>query len=613
MIDRFFIGPTEQSSYKSIDQFSYAKLAPNRDTQVCILAQSFSCFTAFLDEHEFWLVMREGPIVAPYPRAYTTDKSELPSQTMFRSEDHARMDSLPNAANTLQSARQRFQFINKTASSASLSHSEGSERIKLFSTAQRTSRKSLKERDGHVVQFQTASGSRYLLSSSYDSSKKSKRRSKSLGIAQFQAVPVTLPSATVNRIQLTAHFFASYYPVCMPGQTKVIDRLRQWMEPTRGALAFAAADSMILLHAAQTVGCEVLRKEGMLRYHRALQLLSDKLQSTDSACDDTVLGAVDIMGVVETRLLKSSNEDFEITKRAHTRGLYALILARGPSIVRSNVGKNILLQHLHEFLMVSLLSRKASVFGTSDWQAAFQSIGYTCRIHQLTALGCCIPQAFEKADTLINNKASTSVQYMELLTELGRLEDCLSNWLLNRYRELECRKTYWTTTASQSPLFHDQPVALQECYAFPDVVEHCSFMDALAHINCWALTLMLRRTILNVVTAQEAADLSSATSGRSIHNVRASCNEVADLICQSTCDFHRLPKHQSMIAKQGILAFLMVAILPWYSYAQDEEKIRWCYILLKAFQDEHTDLDLPETVQHTWTTRLYIGWVNMAF
>lgn len=445
------------------------------------------------------------------------------------------------------------------------------------------------------------------------SSGKRRAKTKPSSFAQLLAMPVATPDAAVNRNQLTAHFFDMYYPATLPSRITIVDKLRQWMEPKRGAVALAAADSMILLHAAQSTGDASLRKDGMHRYHMALQLLRDELRNPESARDDSVLGAVEIMGVVETRLLKSLEEDGDSMSRAHTRGLYALLHARGPLTLQSSVGKNILLQHLHEPLMVSLVARRASVFGEPDWQKAFEDTGDgdKGKMYRLTALGCCVPQAFEKADTTINNDAATSIEYMDLLTELIKLEDRFLIWLLDRYRKSPSGEPYQTTTTSFSTSFHNLPSGLKERYPFPLVVEYDSFMDLLAHLNYWGLLLMLRRTILVVLTALETADQSAASLERSSH-VRVKCSEVADLFCQSTSYIYGLPKNQRMVARQGMVAFL-IAIIPWYKYNQDQERLDWCKILLRTFQEEDKDLDLVEPIQHTWTTKLYVGWVNMAF
>lgn len=426
-------------------------------------------------------------------------------------------------------------------------------------------------------------------------------------------MPPATPDAAANRNQLTAHFFDMYYPATLPSRSTIIEKLRQWMEPKHGAVALAAADSMVLLHAAQSTGYVSLRKDGMQRYHVALQLLRDELQNPGSACDDNVLGAVEIMGVVETRLLNRLEDDGDSMSRAHTRGLYALVHARGPSTLQSSVGKNILLQHLHGPLMVSLVDRRASVFGNLDWQNAFQDTGGDDKgkMYQLTALGCRVPQAFERADRTLNNDAATSIEYMELLTELITLEDLFLVWLLDRYRNLSSGEPYRTTATSLSSLFHNLPAKLKERYPFPVIVEYDCFMDLLAHLNYWGLLLMLRRTVLDVLIGLQSAHPISASLERSSH-VRVKCSEVADLFCQSICYIYGLPKHQRMVARQGMVAFL-IAIIPWYKCDQDEEKVDWCRILLQTFQDEDKDLDLVEPIQHTWTTKLYVGWVNMAF
>ena len=255
----------------------------------------------------------------------------------------------PGSDTMIMPHRPRLLFVNKTARSTFLSHSEGSERIELLSTAQRNTRRSPETSNGATT------------------------TSRPARVARSQMMPATVTFAAINRVQLSAHFFDSYYPVCMPERAKVVNKLRQWMEPKRGVLALTAADSMILLHAAQTTGSLTVRKDGMLRYSKALQLLHGKLQNPKTAHDDDVLGTVEIMGVVETRLLKSW--DCAVTGRVHTHGFQALILARGPLTLESNTGKDILLQHLHEPLMVSLLARKTSIFGSPDWQAAFQRSG----------------------------------------------------------------------------------------------------------------------------------------------------------------------------------------------------------------------------------------------
>lgn len=231
--------------------------------------------------------------------------------------------------------RPRLLFINKTQGSASLSHSEGSERKQVFSTAQRTSRKSSKKKGCKAVPNGT--GLKSHLGPNKDDSK-----TELSCPAQLQPIPATTLDATVNRNQLTAHCFDAYYPAALPSRAAIVDKLRQWMEPKSGAVALAAADSMILLHAAQSIGAGGLRRDGMRRYHMALQLLRDELQNPQSARDDSVLGAVEIMGVVETRLLENFEEDGDTMSRAHTRGLYALLHGRGPLILQSSIGKDIL-------------------------------------------------------------------------------------------------------------------------------------------------------------------------------------------------------------------------------------------------------------------------------
>lgn len=525
------------------------------------------------------------------------------------------MDSGSDAAAIVQPNQQVFLFVNKTAGSTSLSHSEGSERKKILSAARFTTRKPLKEDGVRVVRPRTTPLSAQLLLPKVDNSQAYRRRKKQSGMAHFQVVPATPRSDVVNRIQLTAHFLESYYPAGMPGRTRVVEQLRQWIEPKRGAIAFAAADCIILLHAAHGTGDEILRKQGMLKYSKVLRLLRDKLPDPETVRSDCVLGAVESMGVVEARLLESLDGDMEETKRAHSSGLYALILARGPSVLQSNMGRSILLQHLHEFLMVSLLSRKASVFGNVEWQTAFESIEHDDigTIRQLTALGCCIPQLLEQADAIIYDNASTDVQYTDLLAELIVLENRFSRWLQDRYRRFPGSKPYSTTAPSLPILFYCQSTVLQDCYPFPVVVEHHSFMDAMAHLNYWGLLLIVRRTILDVLISHEATDSSSAFLEGSSRGGHARCNEVANLFCESIDYIYKLCKHQSMIGKQGIVAFLMAFVLPWYSYDQNEEKVEWCSRLLQFFQNEHTSLDLVETIQQTWTTKLYIGWINMAF
>lgn len=498
-------------------------------------------------------------------------------------------------------------FVNKTPTSTSLSHSDGAERLQVFSTAQRTSRKSSKKscEEKGVTNETTCS--------SCLGSERRRAKIKTSCIAQLQAIPATTPDVAMNRNQLTAHFFDMYYPATLPSRTTIVDKLRQWMQPEHGAVALAAADSMILLHAAQSTGDANSRKNGMRRYSMALQLLRDELQNPESAHNDSVLGAVEIMGVVETRLLKSLEDNRDSISRAHTRGLYALVHARGPVTLQSSVGKDILLQHLHGPLMVSLIARRASIFGNPDWQKAFQDTGDDDRgkMYQLTALGCCVPEAFEKVDVTINNAAATSIDYMNVLTKLIKLEDRFLVWLLDRYRRLSSGEPYRICTASLSTPSYNLPAELMESYPFPVVVEYDSFMDLLAHLNYWGLLLMLRRTILDVLIALEFAHPDSASLDRSSH-VRVKCSEVADLFCQSICYVYGLPKHQRMVARQGMVAFL-IAIIPWYEFDRDDKKVDWCRILLRAFQDGDKDLELVEPIQHTWVTKLYVGWVNMAF
>ena len=224
-----------------------------------------------------------------------------------------------------------------------------------------------------------------------------------------------------------------------------------------------------------------------------------------------------------------------------------------------------------------------------------------------------MPGVFEKADAAINNKASTDIQYKNLLAELITLEDRFIKWLLDRYRQLPNGEVYGTTRATLSTLFHNLSPALKECYPFAVIVEYHSLIDALAHLNYWALLLMLRSTILDVFIALESGNPSSVTSGRCSHDSRIRCKEVADLFCQSACYIYTLPEHQSTIARQGMAAFLTMSILPWYSNNRDGGKMKWCNILLETFRNDHSELDLVETIRDTWTTKLYIGWVNMVF
>jgi hypothetical protein len=233
-------------------------------------------------------------------------------------------------------------------------------------------------------------------------------------------------------------------------------------------------------------------------------------------------------------------------------------------------------------------------------------------MYRLTALGCCIPAAFEQADVLISNQWSAFHQYAELLAQLTALEERFVEWRQHRLKKTSFGRAH-ENTADASSILRNQSTRRKAYSAIPTPDHGDSFLDALAHMNFCGLLLMLQKTILDVLVSLESAQPSSSHQHLSSLDMRSKCSETADLFMQNAPYVRSLSGPRGRAAKQGMIAFLIAIIVPWYCSNQDVGKVSWCRNLIEEFQEEHEDLDLVETVHNGWTTKPYIGWINMAF
>lgn len=501
----------------------------------------------------------------------------------------------------------RLLWINKTSHSTSLSHSEDVVRLSIFRHAQRTARSNRKATAGR--------------DSTSTLSRRAKKRDDRIvedDQAVFDAMICeirTVQSAAVHRMQMTAQFLDLYYADDLPYGDSVRNKLQQWFNPERGAAARVAADGILVLHAARMRDSQDLFREGLRHHQNAIRLLGDALKkSPNPAQDDSLFGAVEVLGVCDKEFFSANGDSPDDGNDAHARGMHALILTRGPEVLDHGITRDLTLSFLHVPLMSSLLARKACAFGQPEWQARlYPAIALSGTACELTAIACLLPGLIEEADRLLGASDAALADHTQLLSRLTALEARFQDWIASHYRSHPENIAY-QVAATDDAVFSCQALGLSG-YPFASLIEHGSFVSVLTHYNYWTVLFLLRRTINEVgIVATEDLESFLGVSTTWIRRQWAdACTECADMFCQSVLSALSLQSSQRRIAIEIVFVFMQAYIGQRYVQTGDSIKSEWCADVARYAREETARAGLAniEGGRIGWLSKQYLGWFNM--
>ncbi|KAK4494124.1 hypothetical protein PRZ48_014422 [Zasmidium cellare] len=394
----------------------------------------------------------------------------------------------------------------------------------------------------------------------------------------------TISSPSSYRIQLKAAFLDAQFPPAFVDRQQVSEIIDDWLVPRGNAMA-AAVDTLLLVQHGLNTKDKRYKIEGKRRHEAALQLLNDGLRKPDAATNDSLLGAIDILGACAMFLDITNGDNRWIV---HCRGLCGLLAMRGPDRLDSQFSRNLVCNFRHVALMDALQSRKSFVFGKPEWLKRMQEIEVDRPAARLHTLACEVPALLEEADRIVATRGRWAPTITETYGQLMDLEKRLQDWLLQCYKDLPNESPYRTVDIKHFPMYFEQYGHLKT--PFTTCLEFSSYIDTIRHGYYWTVLIALREAIYDLSIARPAALCITAANQAFL---KKRVYECADSLCQTVpfvCSdsLHHIGASSSFPSYVGgalsICCPLQFA-MKWYQKQGDHAKADWCDEIIADVRD----------------------------
>ncbi|KAF2164875.1 hypothetical protein M409DRAFT_56235 [Zasmidium cellare ATCC 36951] len=394
----------------------------------------------------------------------------------------------------------------------------------------------------------------------------------------------TISSTSSYRVQLKAAFLDAQFPPAFVDRQQVSEIIDDWLVPRGDAMA-AAVDTLLLVQHGLNTKDKRYKIEGKRRHEAALQLLNDGLRKPNAATNDSLLGAIDILGACAMFLDITNGDNRWVV---HCRGLCGLLAMRGPHRLDSQFSRNLVCNFRHVALMDALQSRKSFVFGQPEWLKRMQEIEADRPAARMHTLACEVPALLEEADRIVATRGRWVPTITETYAQLVDLEKRLQDWLLQCYKDLPTKSPYRTMDIKHFPMYFEQYGHLNT--PFTKCLEFSSNIDTVRHGYYWTVLLALREAIYDLSIARPAA-LCITTANQTFLKKRV--YECTDSLCQTVpfvCSdsLHHIGSSASFPSYVGgalsICCPLQFA-MKWYQKQGDHAKVDWCDEIISDVRD----------------------------
>jgi hypothetical protein len=263
-------------------------------------------------------------------------------------------------------------------------------------------------------------------------------------------------------------------------------------------------------------------------------------------------------------------------------------------------------------ISVSFAQRKGNILSSPSWLAAI-SARATTPATKLTRLALQICNILERSDAFCaSNKPIEDADIADLLTEIGTLEESLSNWLLQFYQgSSDDSLPYHRTSITTFPTFVDRCGGLR--YTFPTVFMFPSFLSATMHVYIWICQLLLREATASVAHKHPDPLLGIRNQASAL---AARIEQCATNLCQA------VPYLASKdYGTAGVLACggpLHFAGL-WYTRMKNVQKSLWCGFVRDFLQrgiltggSFETSINLSKPIFSWWVSRIVVSHMTMG-
>lgn len=394
----------------------------------------------------------------------------------------------------------------------------------------------------------------------------------------------TIVSSSSYRVQLKGAFLDAQFPTAFVDRQQVSEIIDDWLVPRGDAMA-AAVDTLLLVQHGLNTGDKRYKIEGKRRHEAALQLLNDGLRKPGAATNDSLLGAIDILGACAMFLDITNGDNRWVV---HCRGLCGLLALRGPHSLDSQFSRNLVCNFRHVALMDALQTRKSFVFGQPEWLHRMQEIEADHPAVKLHAIACEVPALLEETDRIVATRGRWVPTITETYAALVDLEKRLQDWLLQCYKHMPDQPPYRIVGIKHFPLYLEQYSHLDT--PFSKCLEFSSKIDTIRHGYYWTVLLVLREAIYDLAIARPAS-LCITVPDQAF--LRKRVYECADSLCQtvpfaSSDISHPIGSSSSFPSYVGgalsICCPLQFA-MKWYQKQGDSVKADWCEEIISDVRD----------------------------
>ena len=407
-------------------------------------------------------------------------------------------------------------------------------------------------------------------------------------------------SPTAYRQQLIVNFYDAHFPRGISTRFIVLDKIIDWSKPRSAAMA-AALDCLLLIQLGIGSGNVAALLESKKRHHAAVLLTRKAIEKPNAYQDDGLIAAVDALGICE---IFTESSDGHGAWRMHSRGMTALLKARGSRVLRRRFPSNVFIDGLPSALIDAILSRKALVFANPDWQSEMGR-QYKSRFPRLLALGCHIPGLLERLDELrLQGQSNESI--LQLLEEFGELDEKLNTWLLDWYRSQPAdRQPFRMTSVTNFPDFVAQFGTASG--TFPKAQVFPTLLSAVAHSFYWTLLMIIRTAAYDATTL-----LPRHMKHYARPDVRMSAADgCASSICQSV-PFLLATRNPTVMGSRVVCGPLQFA-QSWYERKGDKMRMDWCEQVTKKLSRQlSAQLHWAFMQKIVCLPRGLVGWLTMA-
>ncbi|CAI6340326.1 unnamed protein product [Periconia digitata] len=215
-----------------------------------------------------------------------------------------------------------------------------------------------------------------------------------------------------------------------------------------------------------------IARSGDMHYYACLRQVKKAIEKDSEATKDHIIATCFLLGLYEYMCNPHSTYGWQ----NHVRGVETLLQLRGPHAFRSGFSHKLFAGVRLEIICLSMVNRKATYLGTSEWLRIPWSEkstpkSYSNRILDLLAQ---IPQLLESLDGLHNNDPLNRHSWDTLLEACWKLDDAAQKWSVDFYPIC-------------APVFSNSPHTFDP--SVPDLAVPLTAVSRINHSNAQALAL----------------------------------------------------------------------------------------------------------------------------